>query len=183
MGDRGLSTSYTQRDLRDAFALFATGVTVVTAVRPDGEPVGVTANSFTSVSLEPPLLLWCLSSVSSGVPAFAHEAPFSVHVLSHHQHELALHFARRAHEKFDIDRHWRSKPHPPQLADVLCRFDCKVHAVHSGGDHLIIVGEVLGIVRAPGTPLAFHGGRFGNFTADRGVAKLDIWEGLEDHWY
>jgi 3-hydroxy-9,10-secoandrosta-1,3,5(10)-triene-9,17-dione monooxygenase reductase component len=178
-----LSTSYTQRDLRDAFGLFATGVTVVTAVRPDGEPVGVTANSFTSVSLEPPLVLWCLASLSSGVPAFTHGAPFAVHVLSHHQHELALHFARRAHEKVDLERHWRNKPHPPHLADVLCRFDCKVYGVHGGGDHLIIVGEVLGIARSPGTPLAFHSGRFGHFTADRGAGKLDIWEGLEDHWY
>jgi len=99
---QALSTSYTQRDLRDAFGLFATGVTVVTAVRPGGEPVGVTANSFTSVSLEPPLLLWCLASVSSGVAAFTHGAPFAVHVLSHHQNELARHFARRAHEKFEL---------------------------------------------------------------------------------
>lgn len=182
-----MSTAYTPRDLRDSFGLFATGVTVVTAVRPDGEPVGVTANSFTSVSLEPPLLLWCLSSLSSSAPAFTHGAHFAVHILSHHQHELALHFARRTQEKFEVDRHWRSTPQPPHLADVLCRFDCKVHAVHEGGDHLIIVGEVLGIARAPGTPLAFHSGRFGNFTADRGGAgKLDVWESLEgheDHWY
>jgi flavin reductase (DIM6/NTAB) family NADH-FMN oxidoreductase RutF len=174
---------YTQRDLRDAFGLFATGVTVVTAVRPDGEPVGVTANSFTSVSLEPPLLLWCLAGHSSGVPAFAPGAPFAVHVLSHHQHELALHFARRTHDKFDPDPAWRGKPHPPHLPDVLCRFDCRVQAVHAGGDHLIIVGEVQGLARAPGTPLAFHAGRFGNFTADRGVGRLDVWEGIEDHWY
>jgi len=178
-----LSTSYTQRDLRDAFGLFATGVTVVTAVRPDGEPVGVTANSFTSVSLEPPLLLWCLASGSSGAPAFTHGAAFAVHVLSHHQLELALHFARRTLDKFELDRHWRNKPQPPHLEDALCRFDCRVHAVHAGGDHLIIVGEVCGINLAHGTPLAFHAGRFGNFTADRGVPKVDIWEGLEDHWY
>jgi len=178
-----VSGSFNQRDLRDAFGLFATGVTVVTAVRPDGEPVGVTANSFSSVSLEPPLLLWCLAAVSSGVPAFTHGAPFAVHILSHHQHELALHFARRAHDKFEDERHGRSRPHPPQLADVLCRFDCRVHAVHAGGDHLIIVGEVLGIARNPGTPLAFHAGRFGNFTADRGVGKFDVWEGLDEHWY
>lgn len=178
-----MSTNYTQRDLRDAFGLFVTGVTVVTAVRPDGEPVGVTANSLTSVSLEPALLLWCLANGSSALPAFSQGGSFAVHILSHHQHELALHFARRTHDKFDIDRHWRSKPHPPHLADVLCRFDCKVYALHAGGDHLVIVGEVEGIARAPGTPLAFHGGRFGNFTADRGVGKLDVWEGLEDHWY
>jgi flavin reductase (DIM6/NTAB) family NADH-FMN oxidoreductase RutF len=178
-----LSSSFTQRDLRDAFGLFATGVTVVTAVRPDGEPVGVTANSFTSVSLEPPLVLWCLAGASSGAPAFVPGAAFAVHILSHHQLELARHFARRAHEKFDLDRAWPNRPHPPQLPDVLCRFDCRVHAVHPGGDHLIVVGEVLEITRALGTPLAFHASRFGSFSADPGVGKMDVWEGLDDHWY
>jgi flavin reductase (DIM6/NTAB) family NADH-FMN oxidoreductase RutF len=176
------STAFTQRDLRDAFGLFATGVTIVTAVRPDGETVGVTANSFTSVSLEPPLLLWCLAAGSSAVPAFAHGAAFAVHVLSHHQLEMALHFARRAQDKFTNEAHRRG-PHPPHLSGALCRFDCRAHAVHGGGDHLIIVGEVLGLVSGPGAPLAFHAGRFGHFTADRGVGKVDIWEGLEDHWY
>jgi flavin reductase (DIM6/NTAB) family NADH-FMN oxidoreductase RutF len=178
-----LSTAFSQRDLRDAFGLFATGVTVVTALRPDGTPVGVTANSFTSVSLQPPLLLWCLASGSSAAPAFTHGALFAVHILAHHQLDLALNFARRTHDKFDLDRHWRNKPQPPHLTDALCRFDSKVHAVHSGGDLLIIVGEVIGIDCAPGTPLAFHAGRFGNFSADRGIGKVDIWEGVEDHWY
>ena len=176
------ATAFTQRDLRDAFGLFATGVTVVTAVRPDGDTVGVTANSFTSVSLEPPLLLWCLAAGSSAAPAFTHGAPFAVHVLGHHQLELALQFARRAHEKFTSDAHRRG-PHPPHLSGPLCRFDCRVHAVHGGGDHLIIVGEVIGLVCGPGAPLAFHAGRFGHFTADRGVGKVDIWEGVEDHGY
>ncbi|HKD55187.1 MAG TPA: flavin reductase family protein [Steroidobacteraceae bacterium] len=176
------STAFTQRDLRDAFGLFATGVTVVTAVRPDGDTVGVTANSFTSVSLEPPLLLWCLSAGSSAAPAFTHRAPFAVHVLGHHQVDVALQFARRAHEKFTNEAHRRG-PHPPHLSGALCRFDCRVHGVHDGGDHLIIVGEVLGLVCGPGAPLAFHAGRFGHFTADRGVGKVDIWEGLEDHGY
>jgi 3-hydroxy-9,10-secoandrosta-1,3,5(10)-triene-9,17-dione monooxygenase reductase component len=178
-----LSTAFTHRELRDAFGLFATGVTVVTAVRPDGTPVGVTANSFASVSLEPPLLLWCLASSSSSVAAFTHGASFAVHILAHHQLDLALNFARRTDDKFGAERHWRNKLQPPHLADALCRFDNKVHAVHSGGDHLIIVGEVLGIAGGPGTPLAFHAGRFGNFSADRGIGKVDIWEGLDDHWY
>ena len=179
---RALSSTYTQRDLRDAFGLFATGVTVVTAVRPDGEPVGVTANSFTSVSLEPALLLWCLANGSSAAPALRPGAEFAVHVLSHHQLELALHFARRTHEKFaDLQR--GAPRHPPRLPEALCRFDCQVHAVHEGGDHLIIVGEVRGSTRAPGTPLAFHAGYFGSFSPDPGVGKVDIWEGLEDHWY
>ena len=179
---RALSTSYTQRDLRDAFGLFATGVTVVTAVRPDGEPVGVTANSFSSVSLEPALLLWCLAAGSSAAPAFGAGAHFAVHVLSHHQLELALHFARRTHDKFAAQRRTAGAA-PPHLPGALCRFDCRVHGVHAAGDHLIIVGEVLGIVRAPGAPLAFHAGYFGSFSADPGVGKVDIWEGLDDHWY
>jgi flavin reductase (DIM6/NTAB) family NADH-FMN oxidoreductase RutF len=178
-----LSNSFTQRDLRDAFGLFATGVTVVTAVRPDGEPVGVTVNSFASVSLEPPLLLWCLAGGSSGVAAFTPGAAFAVHVLSHHQLDLAVHFARRTHEKFELDQPWRNKPYPPHLVEALCRFDCRVSTVHGGGDHLIILGEVLDIARAPGTPLAFHASRFGSFSADPGVGKMDVWEGLDDHWY
>jgi flavin reductase (DIM6/NTAB) family NADH-FMN oxidoreductase RutF len=178
-----VSTAFTERELRDAFGLFATGVTVVTALRPDGTPVGVTANSFTSVSLEPPLLLWCLAAGSSAAPAFTHGAPFAVHILAHHQHDLALSFARRTHDKFELDRRWHNRPHPPHLGEALCRFDSRVHAVHSGGDHLIIVGEVLGIAGAPGTPLAFHAGRFGNFSADRGLPKVDVWEGLDDHGY
>jgi flavin reductase (DIM6/NTAB) family NADH-FMN oxidoreductase RutF len=178
-----VSKPLTHRELRDSFGLFATGVTVVTAVRPDGEPVGITANSFTSVSLEPPLLLWCLAHNSSGVAAFAAGAEFAVHILAHHQIELALHFARRSHDKFDVDPHWRSKPHPPHLAEALCRFDCRVHALHDGGDHLVIVGQVQHIARTHGTPLAFHAGRFGSFSADPGLGKVDIWEGLEDRWY
>jgi flavin reductase (DIM6/NTAB) family NADH-FMN oxidoreductase RutF len=178
-----LSTAPTLRELRDAFGLFATGVTVVTAVRPDGTAVGVTANSFASVSLEPALLLWCLAGASSAAPAFSRAAPFAVHILGHHQLDLALNFARRTHDKFEVEHHWHNKPQPPHLPQALCRFDCKVHAVHPGGDHRIIVGEVLGIAGAPGTPLAFHAGRFGNFSADRGIGKVDIWEGLDDHWY
>jgi flavin reductase (DIM6/NTAB) family NADH-FMN oxidoreductase RutF len=172
-----------QRELRDAFGLFATGVTIVTAVRPDGEPVGVTANSFTSVSLEPPLLLWCLASSSPSATAFSASAPFAVHVLTHQQRDLALHFARRAREKFEVDRHWRSQPTPPYIADTLCRFDCKVHAVHPGGDHLIVVGEILDVTRHAGAPLAFHAGVFGAFMADKGSPHVDVWQRLHGEWF
>ena len=178
-----MSNSFTPRELRDAFGLFATGVTVVTAIRPDGVPVGVTVNSFASVSLEPPLLLWCLARASSGVPAFAPGVSFAVHVLSHHQLDLARHFARRTHEKFEPGRPAGNRPDPPHLAEALCRFDCRVQALHGAGDHLIIVGEVLGIARAPGTPLAFYASRFGSFSADPGIPEMDVWEGLDDHWY
>jgi len=172
-----------KRELRDAFGLFATGVTVVTAVSPDGEPVGLTANSFTSVSLEPPLLLWCVANSSSSRHAFPVEAPFAVHILAHDQRDLALHFARRSHEKFDTDAQWRANPFPPQVADVLCRFECRVHSSHPAGDHLIIVGEVTAITRQrTGGALAFLSGRFGSFHADRGSPHVDVWHSWRDEW-
>jgi 3-hydroxy-9,10-secoandrosta-1,3,5(10)-triene-9,17-dione monooxygenase reductase component len=174
--------AFSQRELRDAFGTFATGVTVVTAVRPDGEPVGTTANSFTSVSLDPPLLLWCIATTSTSIPAFNVGAPFAVHVLSHQQRDLAVHFARKDRAKFEVDRHWRVNPHPPLIADSLCRFDCRVHAVYPGGDHLIIVGEVTGLTRNSGTALTFHAGRFGALAPDTGAARLDPWGDLGGEW-
>jgi len=177
-----LSTTISQRDLRDAFGAFATGVTVVTAIRPDGEPLGVTANSFASVSLDPPLLLWCLAKSSSAVEAFALGAPFAVHILAHQQRDLAMHFARRSREKFEIDRAWRSNPAPPHIADALCRFECRVHSLCLGGDHLIIVGEVLALQRHSGLPLAFQGGHFGSFAADKGSPQVDTWQAWHGAW-
>ena len=88
------------RELRDAFGTFATGVTVITARRPDGEPIGVTANSFASVSLSPPLALWCIARDSPSVQAFVEGANFAVHVLTAAQHDVALRFATRGGEKY-----------------------------------------------------------------------------------
>jgi flavin reductase (DIM6/NTAB) family NADH-FMN oxidoreductase RutF len=177
-----MTASFSQRELRDAFGSFATGVTVITAVRADGEPIGITANSMTSVSLDPPLLLWCIAKTSSSADLFVVGFPFAIHVLAHEQRDLALHFARKNRVKFDVDRHWRANPHPPHIADVLCRFDCRVHAVHDGGDHRIVVGEVTGIAMQPGAPLTFHCGRFGAIEPERGSVRLDPWGGREGEW-
>jgi 3-hydroxy-9,10-secoandrosta-1,3,5(10)-triene-9,17-dione monooxygenase reductase component len=177
-----MSTSFSQRELRDAFGSFATGVAVITAVRQDGEPIGITANSLTSVSLDPPLLLWCIAGTSSSAGLFEPGMPFAVHVLAHEQRDLAMHFARKNRAKFDVDRHWRANPHPPHIADVLCRFDCRVHARHDGGDHVIVVGEVTGITQQPGAPLTFHAGRFGAIEPERGTVRIDPWGGREGEW-
>ncbi len=171
------------RDLRDVFGTFATGVTVVTAVRADGEPVGTTANSFTSVSLEPPLILWCLSVTSRSISAFSPGAPFAVHVLAHDQRDLAVHFARAGRERFDVDPYWREHPGPPQIAGALSRLDCKVHSTLLCGDHWIIVGGVVSIEKAAGEPLAFHAGRFGRFTVEAGVSQADVWHTLHGEWF
>jgi flavin reductase (DIM6/NTAB) family NADH-FMN oxidoreductase RutF len=168
--------------LRAAFGSLATGVTVVTAVGVDGEPVGITANSVASVSLDPPLLLWCLANRSSSLGAFTDNAAFAVHVLAEGQRDIALHFARAQRAKFDIDPQWRANPHPPRVADVLARFECRVHALHAGGDHTIIVGRVTGLEQRLGSPLTFFGSRFGRFQgADTSVAA-NPWTDFRDAW-
>ncbi|MEI6457373.1 MAG: flavin reductase family protein [Pseudomonadota bacterium] len=172
----------TARELRDAFGMFATGVTVVTGVRPDGEPVGLTVNSFSSVSLEPPLLLWSIHIGSESVAAFAVGAPFSVHVLSDEQRDLALHFSRRKKHKFEVDEAWRATQQPPVLADVLCRFDCQVHALCPAGDHIVVIGAVLALQRQPGMPLAFFAGRFTAVSLPDNSPQIDPWDAWKEGW-
>ena len=174
--------SVTQAEFRKALGCFATGVTVIT-VDHEGEVHGMTANSLTSVSLDPPMLLWCLASSSPSIVAFEEGMKFAVHILAHHQGEFAKHFARRLREKFEVDRHWRSNPHPPHLANTLCRFDCSVHSVTQVGDHRIIVGQVFELTRHAGEPLVFHQGRFGSFTSDRGSPHVDPWDDWRGEWF
>lgn len=170
------------RELRRVFGLFTTGVTVVTAVGPGPEPVGVTANSVTSVSLEPPLILWCLANKSTSLGAFGPGAPFAIHILAAHQADIALHFARSGRSKFEVDDWWRSHPTPPEVDGALARIECRVDALHGGGDHTIIVGAVTGLRARAAAPLAFHASRFGRFEQDRGSSEVDVWSQARDVW-
>lgn len=176
------ATAIPARALRDAFGAFATGVTVVTAVRPDGEPVGITANSFASVSLDPPLALWSLANTSPSLPAFASGAPFSIHILADGQRDLAMHFARSGKDKFEVDAAWRMNPEPPKLHGVRARLDCRVYALHPGGDHTIIVGEVLAVTRNTASPLLFADGRFGRYSQEPGMPTVSTWNSLQGEW-
>ena len=148
----------TQRAFRDALGSFATGVCVITAPGPEGT-VGITANSFASLSLDPPLVLWSPARASRRFDLFATAERFRVHVLSADQTALA--------------RHFTANPAPPEtgLGPVLARFDCARHAVHEGGDHAIVVGRVLRVWHDPGAPLIFHAGRFARL--DPAGAPLD----------
>ncbi len=151
----------TGRQLREALGRFATGVTVVTAATPQGA-VGITANSFTSVSLDPALVLWCPARASRRFPAFADAAHFAIHVLGAEQRDLANSFAAGA-GAFDPVAH--SPEGVPLLPGVLARFDCALHAAHDGGDHSIVVGRVLRTELRDGAPLVFAGGAYGGFSA------------------
>ncbi len=169
-------------ELRKAFGSFTTGVTVVTAVSPDGSPIGITANSVTSVSLDPPLLLWCLANRSSGLSAFGLQAPFAVHVLSERQAEIATHFARSGRPKFEIDSAWQANPVPPHIADVVARIECTVETLYPGGDHTIIIGRVTGIAMHAHPPLAFYASRFGRFHKSATGGSIETWGSLADGW-
>lgn len=170
------------RELRRVFGLFTTGVTVVTAVNPGPEPVGVTANSVTSVSLEPPLMLWCLANKSSSLAAFSLGSPFAIHILAVNQSDIALHFARSGQGKFEVDAWWRAHPSPPVIDGALARIECRVESLLPGGDHTIIVGHIESVSLNSAQPLAFHASRFGSFTPDRSGVGAEVWADPRDAW-
>lgn len=153
----------TARAFRDALGRFATGVTVVTC-EADG-PVGITANSFASVSLDPPLVLWSPARASRRFDAFAAAQHFVVHVLGEGQTAVALAFAKEG-DAFDGLPTTRNPEGAPVIEGCPARFECRTHARHDGGDHEIVVGRVLRAASGEGHPLVFHGGTYGRFTSE-----------------
>jgi flavin reductase (DIM6/NTAB) family NADH-FMN oxidoreductase RutF len=147
-------------ELRRAFGHFATGVTIITAIGPDGRWLGMTANSFTSVSLDPPLVLWSLAKGSSQYAGFLHAPRFAVHVLHEGQAELAQQFACRDRDRFaGVDCMTDSRG-IPLLQDFLARFECETRDKFEGGDHVIVLARVDGYLTRAGDPLLFHRSRF-----------------------
>lgn len=149
------------RALRDALGRYATGVTVVTARGPEG-PVGITANSFSSLSLDPPLVLWCPAKRSARYAAFAAARHYAIHVLGAEQLELCRRFARSA-DDFDGVALGETAEGTPLIAGCLAHFECAAWGAHDGGDHAILIGRVLRAAMRPGEPLLFFGGRYGDF--------------------
>ncbi len=130
------------RALRNAFGAFLTGVTVVTTRNAAGDPIGFTANSFTSVSLDPPLLLVCLAKTSRNFDAMTGSTGFAVNILSEAQKDVSNTFARPVEDRFAAVS-WRDGPHgSPIFADVSAWFDCSTHQVVEAGDHVILIGRV-----------------------------------------
>ena len=161
-GDSFIPGPATERRFRDALGLFATGVTVVTTRGARG-PVGITANSFASLSLDPPLVLWSPARASRRFAAFASAQHYAIHVLGEEQFALGRHFAREGLD-FDLPGVACNPEGVPLLTECLARFECRRHAVHDGGDHAIVVGEVLRAAAREGTPLVFSAGHYGRFT-------------------
>jgi 3-hydroxy-9,10-secoandrosta-1,3,5(10)-triene-9,17-dione monooxygenase reductase component len=148
------------RSFRQCLGKFATGVTVVTCCDKDGKPCGITANSFSSVSLDPPLVLWNIAKVSSSLDAYLGAEHFAINVLSAKQQDVSAHFARSDHTLFNGIEYSMSKDGVPILPDTVAAFECRTHEIHDCGDHFIIVGEVTAYTSTGMDPLVFYGGRY-----------------------
>lgn len=150
------------RTLRDALGCFATGVTIITCCAADGHPVGLTANSFTSVSLDPPLLLACIDNRAQSLEALRHASHFAVNVLHIGQQPTSDRFAARTvADRFSTIGWHAGEYGSPLISGSLAAFECRRHALHAGGDHQILVGEVVKATFEPRRdPLLFFRGRY-----------------------
>ena len=131
------------RTLRDALGCFATGVTVVTCLDEQERPAGLTVNSFTSVSLEPPLLLVCLHKQATSAPPLVAASHFAINVLQTGQQPASITFSTRVEDRFGCTPWSRGEAGAPILEESLCVFECERYAVYEGGDHHILVGQVV----------------------------------------
>jgi len=158
---RAAPPSFSGDDFRAALAMFATGVTIVTARSLDGAPIGLTANSFNSVSIAPPLILWSLSRQAGSMPSFARGSHYAINILAADQRELAERFASKDVARFDGVGYRFGASGVPLLAGAAAAFECFNRSRYEEGDHVIFVGEVERCGWRPGaSPLLFHGGRF-----------------------
>ena len=155
-------TEEDSRAYRDALGRFGTGVTVVTCAT-QGGPLGITANSFASVSLDPPLVLWSPAKSSTRYPFFMAADHFAIHVVGAEQAGICQAFAREGNpfDRFD----WSTGANGvPLLNNCLSRFECTKTAEYDGGDHSIVVARVTQVTTREGDPLLFYSGRYGGFT-------------------
>lgn len=149
------------RTLRDAMGCFATGVTVVTAMSSEGKPIGLTANSFTSVSLDPPLLLVCIANAAGSRATLESAGNFAVNVLHIGQQPISNTFAQPVEDRFAHTPWAPGHNGAPLLSGALANFECRRHAVHEGGDHIILVGEVVRAKFDPRRdPLLYFSGKY-----------------------
>ncbi len=152
------------RRFRQALGAFPTGVCLVTTVTADGKYEGMTINSFASVSLEPPLILWSIRDAARSADAFLGARSFNLSVLAAPQRDLALHFARAAPDKFEafVEAFEIAPNGCPRLKGAVATFDCSVYSRHAEGDHTILLGRVDRFTCSDSAPLLFHSGQMGS---------------------
>jgi flavin reductase (DIM6/NTAB) family NADH-FMN oxidoreductase RutF len=151
---------FDSRELRRALGQYATGVTVITSRAPDGKKIGVTANSFTSVSMNPPLVLWCPAKKAPSLPDLTAATHFAVNVLAADQHDLSRQFSTPAEDKFAGIGYSEGCGGVPLLDNAVARFQCRTIQRVDAGDHIIFLGEVESYDASGGEPLVFHSGSY-----------------------
>lgn len=153
--------NFSSSEFRSALGMFATGVTIVTVRTAQGKLMGLTANSFNSVSMDPPLVLWSLSQNAGSMAAFSTGSHYAINILSANQQDLARQFASPVPDRFAGVEYTLGVSGAPLLAGAAATFECFNRSQYEEGDHIIFVGEVECCARETGaSPLLFHGGRF-----------------------
>jgi len=172
--------SFSDREFRDALGLFATGVVVITSAGSDGYAsgdrsgyLGATVSSFSSVSLDPPLILFSIGRHSKAFAAWQSVDSFAVNILGENQSALSTRFARALTDKWDGVSVCPGLGGVPLLSDALAWIECRSYAKYHGGDHLIIVGQVLSLTARSGAgarPLVFFGGKYRQIDVNPGIS-------------
>ena len=153
--------NFSAKEFRTSLAMFATGVTIVTARAPDGSLVGLTANSFNSVSLNPPLVLWSLSQAAGSMAALSSGSHYAINILAADQKTLAERFASKREDRWKDVAFTEGASGSPLLEGAAATFECFNRSRYEEGDHVIFVGEVERCSHRVGAaPLLFHGGKF-----------------------
>ncbi len=160
MTTRHLAVDDTKKLLRNALGQFATGVTIVTTLDNNGDYVGMTVNSFSSVSLDPPLVLWSISETSYGIDIFRRTPYFCINILCTDQVNLAQKFSQPSEEKFNGLAIAHGLNGMPLIEGCLAHFECTTEARYPGGDHIILLGRVMRFASINKDPLLFHSGQF-----------------------
>ena len=177
-----LDGTHDSRQLRNAFGRFPTGVTVITTCTPAGKMEGLTANSFSALSLDPPLVLWSINHKSKSLAGFLASGYFAINVLASNQSEMSHRFATPNENKFEGLQLRDGVGRSPLLPGVLAIFECQTESTIECGDHLLFVGRIHKIAYGEGEPLIFNAGRYSTALPLRtGSAELDlngIWGGL-----
>ena len=167
------SSAIDPRDFRNALGTYATGVTIITAAAVDGRPYGLTCNSFASVSLNPPLVLWSLGMFSQGLSIFQNASHFTVNVLGASQQALASKFAKSADDKF-LGVEWApGLGNAPILKDCIANFQCRAANRYYGGDHVIFLGAVEAYAYNRQEPLLFARGGYGRFSSPDDISGIN----------
>ena len=162
------------KDFRRALGSFPTGVTVVTTMDKNNKPIGFTANSFTSVSLNPHLILICIGKNSSNIQTFTQAEYFAISILSHNQRQISITFANPSDDRFAEVKWEKKETGSPIISDSVAWFDCKKKQSIDAGDHIILIGQVLNFAASTNIPLVFLQGNYVN--PDLGQKALQAME-------